>query len=236
MAIALVLTGAIENQTAFTLSRELVGITIYGLIGLLLIQIGRWIHDKLILAELDKTEEIRQRNVSVALVDAAASVSTAIVIRAVLKWVHGFDGYALLGIITGFVVAQALLLFITRLREYYYRRDNQGASLQQALQLFQIPLAIRHGGEMISTALVISSASRFVPYRPESLVVNFLGWLLFSLFAMILLNLLVEIAKRVILHGIDRCREVDRQQNTGVASLEAAISIGIAFCLTALMG
>ncbi|MGC3835735.1 DUF350 domain-containing protein [Moritella viscosa] len=68
--LGIVLSGAITGEKAATLSIEILGISLYGLAGLVLIKLGRWIHDHVSLNLLDKNTEIAQRNVAVAIVDA----------------------------------------------------------------------------------------------------------------------------------------------------------------------
>ncbi len=207
----------------------------YGLLGLILIKIGRVIHDRLALNKINKTEQIKARNITVALVDAAGAIATAIIIRAVLLWVNGLNISTFIAIISGFIVAQTMLVLVTRLKERQYARDNQAASMQAAFADGQTALAIRYAGQVISTALAVTAASHFLVYSADALLANLIGWLVFSVIMTILVALLTSLAKRIVLWGIDLVEEVDQQHNIGVASVEMAISIAIALILTALM-
>jgi len=234
-ALGIVLTGAISGETADSFLMEAIGMFSYGLFGLILIKIGRVIHDRLALNELDKNEQIKSRNITVGLVDAAGAIATAIVIRAVLLWVDGLDVNTFIAITSGFIVSQAMLVFVTRLKERRYAKNNQEDSLQEAFSNGQIALAIRYMGQAISTALAVTAASHFLTYSPETLVVNLIGWLVIGIVMTILVSILTTIAKSLILWGINLVEEVDQQHNIGVASVEMAISISIALILTALM-
>jgi hypothetical protein len=234
-ALGIVLTGAITGETAQSLTTEAIGMTIYGVFGLILIKIGRVIHDRFALNQINKTELILQRNLSVGVIDAAGAIATAIIIRAVLMWVHGLELATFLAIISGFIVSQAMLVLVTRIRERQYAKNNQNDSLQQALSLGQLALAIRYAGQVISTALAVTAASHFLTYSPETLLMNLVGWLLFSMLMTLLVALLTSFAKRIVLWGINLVEEVDQQHNVGVASIEMATSIAIGLMLTALM-
>ena len=234
-ALGIVLTGAISGETADSYLMEAVGMFSYGLFGLILIKVGRVIHDKLALNQLDKNLQIKERNITVGLVDAAGAIATAIVIRAVLLWVDGLDINTFIAITSGFIVSQAMLVFVTRLKERQYAKNNQEDSLQEAFANGQVALAIRYMGQAISTALAVTAASHFLTYSPDTLVVNLLGWLVIGIVMTVLVSVLTSIAKRLILWGIDLVEEVDQQHNIGVASVEMAISISIALILTALM-
>jgi hypothetical protein len=235
LALGIVLTGAITGEAANSYAEEAIGMLAYGGYGLLLIKIGRVIHDKIALQHLDKNALIIEKNLTIGIIDAAGAIATAIIIRAVLLWVDGLDLSTFVAITSGFIVAQAVLVFVTRIREKQYAKNNQEDCLQEALSNGQLALAIRYSGQVISTALAVTAASYFLVYSPETLVINLIGWLVFGIVMTLLVAILTAIAKRIVLWGINLVEEVDQQHNIGVASIEMATSIAIALILTALM-
>jgi len=234
-ALGIVLTGAISGENASSYMMEFVGMLAYGTLGLILIKIGRVIHDKLSLQHINKTDEILKQNITIGIVDAAGAIATAIIIRAVLLWVHGLDVDTFIAIIAGFVISQAILLLVTRLKERQYAKNNQGDCLQEAFSQGQIAIAIRYAGQLISTALAVTAASHFLTYSPETLLNNLVSWFVFAIVMALLVAILTTVAKRIVLWGINLVEEVDQQQNIGVACVEMATSISIALILTALM-
>jgi len=235
LALGIVLTGAITGENAPSYMMEIIGMLAYGTYGLILIKVGRIIQDKIALQHLNKTELIKEQNLTIGIIDAAGAIATAIIIRAVLLWVDGLDISTFIAITSGFMVAQAVLVLVTRIREKKYAKNNQEDCLQEALSDGQLALAIRYSGQVISTALAVTAASHFLVYSPDTLVMNLLGWLVFGIVMTILVGLLTSIAKRIVLWGINLVEEVDQQHNIGVASIEMATSISIALILTALM-
>ncbi len=235
LALGIVLTGAITGENATSYMMEIFGMLAYGAYGLVLIKVGRVIQDKVALQHLDKTALIKEQNLSIGIIDAAGAIATAIIIRAVLLWVDGLDVATFLAITSGFVVAQAVLVLVTRIRERKYAKNNQKDCLQEALKEGQLALAIRYSGQVISTALAVTAASHFLVYSPETLVMNLIGWLVFGIIMTLLVSLLTSLAKRIVLWGINLVEEVDQQHNIGVASIEMATSISIALILSALM-
>ncbi len=235
LALGIVLTGAITGENAPSYLMEVIGMLAYGTYGLILIKIGRIIQDKVALQHLNKTELIKEKNLSIGIIDAAGAIATAIIIRAVLLWVDGLDISTFIAITSGFVVAQAVLILVTRIRESRYAKNNQEDCLQEALSEGQLALAIRYSGQVISTALAVTAASHFIIYSPATLVNNLLGWLVFGIIMTLLVSILTTLAKRIVLWGINLVEEVDQQHNIGVASIEMATSISIALILTALM-
>ncbi|MBU2925421.1 DUF350 domain-containing protein [Colwellia sp. 4_MG-2023] len=235
LALGIVLTGAITGENAPSYLMEIVGMLAYGTYGLVLIKVGRIVQDKIALQHLNKTELIKEQNLSIGIIDAAGAIATAIIIRSVLLWVDGLSLATFIAITSGFIVAQAVLVLVTRIREGKYAKNNQEDCLQEALSEGQLALAIRYSGQVISTALAVTAASHFLIYSPDTLVVNLLGWLVFGLIMTVLVSLLTSLAKRIVLWGINLVEEVDQQHNIGVASIEMATSISIALILTALM-
>lgn len=235
LALGIVLTGAITGENAESYLIEIIGMLAYGVYGLVLIKVGRVIQDKVALQHLNKTELIKEQNLTIGIIDAAGAIATAIIIRAVLLWVDGLDLSTFIAITSGFIVAQAVLVLVTRIREKKYAKNNQEDCLQEALSNGQLALAIRYSGQVISTALAVTAASHFLVYSPESLVVNLIGWLVFGIIMTVLVALLTSLAKRIVLWGINLVEEVDQQHNIGVASIEMATSIAIALTLSALM-
>jgi hypothetical protein len=234
-ALGIVLTGAISGENAPSYMMEFIGMLAYGTLGLILIKIGRVIHDKLSLQQLNKTEEILKQNLTVGIVDAAGAIATAIIIRAVLLWVHGLDVDTFIAIIAGFIISQAILLLVTRIKESQYAKNNQGDCLQEAFSQGQTAIAIRYAGQLISTALAVTAASHFLTYSPETLFSNLVAWFVFAIVMTVLVAILTAVAKRIVLWGINLVEEVDQQQNIGVACVEMATSISIALILTGLM-
>lgn len=235
IAMGIVLTGAITGEAANSYLVEAIGVASYGLAGLILIKVGRYIHDKVSLNKINKVEAIREENVAVAIVDAAAVISTAVIIRAVLLWVEGINVYTLVAVLTGFAVSQTVLVAVTRIREKNYASNNQDASFQEALKQGQIAVAIRHAGHMLATAFAVKAASYFLIYEPTSIISNLVGWISISLIMTVLIFVLNKIARHIILMGVDTTVEVDQQDNIGVAAAEFAIVVSIALILTALM-
>lgn len=234
-ALGIVLTGAITGENADSYLMEVIGMASYGIFGLLLIKIGRIIHDRFALNQIDKNAQIKARNIAVGIVDASGAIATAIIIRAVLLWVYGLDISTFTAITAGFIVSQAMLILVTRIKERQYRANNKNNCMQDAFAQGQVALAIRYAGQVISTALAVTAASHFLTYSPETLMANLAGWLVFGIVMTLLVALLTTIAKRLVLMGINLVEEVDQQHNIGVACVEMAISISIALILTALM-
>lgn len=233
-AMGIALSGAITGELAGSYGTELIGMFVYGFLGLILIKAGRYIHDKYALPKFNKHELILKRNLSVGIVDAASVIATAIVVRAALIWVEGIDVQTFIALISAWIVSQVMLVIITRLFERQYG-NNSGLTFQATLEEGQLALAIRYTGYLISTAMSVTAASYFVEYNAQEIWIGISQWAIMSVLLMVALTILTMIAKLIVLWGINRREEVEDQANIGIATIELATSFSIALLLMALM-
>lgn len=227
-ALILVMSSVVGRHIGLGFESAALGMVLFGTMGILLVKIGRFAHDKVVLNQLDKDAMIIDKNVSVALVDASSAIASAIIIRSIIEWVQGADVYAFVAVFSGALVVLTVLLFATRLYEFRFAGKNQNSSFQHTLCNGQIALAIQHGGNLIGIAIAVSAASKILIYDPQGYVSNITGWLFSGIILASMLIILTSIAKRVVLAGVDRQTEVSLQHNVGIASIEAVLSIGIA--------
>ena len=211
------------------------GMLLFGVVGIVLVKAGRTLHDVLILDRIDTTAAILDRNTSVALVDAASAVASAIILRSMMLWVEGGDSNALIGIVSGYTVVLALLMVMTRLYEIRFARSNQNTSFQAALKKGQLAIAIEHAGNLLGTATIVTSASHLLRYHPDGYVSNVTGWLIMSIALSIALFVLNLVSKYLVFWGMNFREEVEQQHNVGVASLLFSLSIGMALVINGVL-
>ena len=235
LSLCLVLSSVVGRHVGQGYEQAAIGMVLFGIIGILLVKVGRFAHDKIVLDAVDTQHKVSDRNVSVALVDAASLVSSAIILRSIMVWVDGSDVNAMIAIVTGFLVVLTILLIMTRIYEMRYAMQNQNHSFQSALDTGQLALAVQHAGNLLGTAIVVSSAGALLSYSPEGYVSNVTGWLVTSVLLSLLLWVLVAFSKRAILNGINYQKEVDEQHNVGVAAVELTLSIGLAMIISSVL-
>ncbi|WOI38723.1 DUF350 domain-containing protein [Alteromonas sp. CI.11.F.A3] len=236
LSLCIVLSSVVGRHIGQGYSEAATGMVTFGIVGILLVKFGRFAHDKLVLNRVDTHAMISERSVSVALVDAASLVASAIVLKDIMVWVDGSDMNAIIAIVTGFSVVLTMLLVMTRILEVRYAKDNQNDSFQGALRKGQLALAIEHSGNLLGTAMIVSAAKNLLIYNPSGYVSNVTGWLVVSVALAIALHILVLINKKVIMFGMNFRQEVDQQHNVGVASLGFTLSIGTAMVINGVLG
>jgi uncharacterized membrane protein YjfL (UPF0719 family) len=234
LSLTIVLSAVVGRHTHLGYEVAALGMVVFGGVGILLVRAGRYAHDKVVLNRLDKNQMIAEKNVSVGLVDAASSIASAIIIKSIIDWAVGTDVNTLIAILSGTTVVLSVLLLTTRLYERRFANNNQDNSFQDTLSQGHLALAIQHSGNLIGTAIAVSSAGSILAYEPESYVSNITGWLLVGLTFSVFLIVLSSVSKRIILAGVNWKREVDLQHNVGIASIEFVLSIGLALLIAGL--
>jgi len=228
LALTIVLSAVFGRHVGEGYVDAALNMLLFGGLGILLVRIGRFAHDKLVLNRLDKSKMIGEKNVSVAIVDASAAVASAIVVKSIIEWSQGADTNTFIAVFSGVIVVLVVLLFATRFYEYSFAENNQNSGFQRTLCNGQIALAIQHSGNLIGIAIAVSSASKILVYDPVTYVTNITGWLLTGIALAASLMIINSISKRIVLMGISWRKEVALHHNIGIASIEAAMSIGIA--------
>ncbi len=234
IALALMLTGAVAGEPGITYVDEVVSVLAYGILGVLLIKIGRLMQDNIVLRGIEIQQQIKNGNIAAGLVDAANTLATGLVLRAVMLWVESDTLSGLLVVLAAFVITQLLLAIVAYCRVWVFARRHEGNSLQAALANGQTALAVRFFGHLMGVALAVTAASGVVAYQADALVEALLLWAGVTLLFTILVSLLASLARRVVLLGVDVIEEVDNQNNVGVAAIEAAIAIAIGLFFVAL--
>lgn len=232
LSLTIVLSAVVGRHIGLGFESAALGMLGFGAIGILLVKIGRYSHDKLVLNRLDKEEMIAQKNTSVALVDASSAIASAIIAKSIIDWATGTDLEAFIAVFSGAIVVQCVLLFTTRLYEYNFAEKNQNSGFQRTLCNGQVALAVQHSGNLIGIAIAVSSASKVLVYSPEGYVSNVTGWLIAGSLLAVALMVITSITKRIVLLGVNTQNEVSLQHNIGIASIEAALSIGLALLLS----
>ena len=203
LGLAVMLTGVLSGDAGATLVDELLSMIGYGLLGLLLIRLGRLIQDRIVLPKITVQESIRDGNLAAAFVDVGNTIAIGIVLRAVMMWVETDRLFGLVFVLVAFVVSQLLMAIVTRYRLAVYASRHDGASLQSAFTDGNVALALRYAGHLIGVGLAVTAASGIVRYAPEQIAVSFLAWAVVIVIIALLLSGLAILARLVVLSGID---------------------------------
>ncbi|HIG42339.1 MAG: DUF350 domain-containing protein [bacterium] len=233
ISLALMLTGAVSGEPGSTYLKEVVSVLSYGVLGLVLIKVGRIAQDKLLFTGIEIQQEIKNGNLAAALVDAGNTIATGLVLRAVMLWVESDTLNGLFAVLASFVITQFMLAIVSKYRLVVYARRS-GESLQEVFKRGKVALAVRYFGHLLGVALAITAASGVIAYDVENLVMALVLWSGVTLLFAVLVSLISIAARSIILMGVNVVEEVNEQNNIGVAAIEASIYISIGLFFTAL--
>lgn len=238
-AVALVLAAATAGDPAVDFARELGVVALYAVLGLALLKVGMLINDRVVFNEFSLKQAINGGNAAAGTAQAANLIAIGILANAAIGYSEGDLANAVATVVIVFLLAQIVLLGVTRLRGMIYAKRNDGAQWQSAIDGGNTALGVRYAGHLIGTALAVSSAGGMIAYVAPpgaGMVVVYAALLGLAVVLAVVLLLLSMLAQRVILHGIDVVEEVDVQANIGVAAIEAAVFIGVGLVMHAVIG
>ena len=238
-AVALVLAAATAGDPAVDFAQELGVVALYAVVGLVLLKAGMLINDWVVFNEFSLKQAINGGNVAAGTAQAANLIAIGILVNAAINYSEGDLVNAVAVVVIVFLLAQLVLLAVTRIRALIYAKRNEGAKWQAAIDGGNAALGVRYAGHLIGTALAVSSAGGMTAYvvPPDAgMVVVYAALLGLAVVLALVLLLLSMLAQRAILHGIDVVEEVDVQANVGVAAIEAAVFIGVGLVMHAVIG
>lgn len=241
LGFILMLTGVMSGDRMAVISEEIMSLAVYGLFGSILMIFGVLIQDRLIIRDISLSEEIGKGNMAAAFVVAANMTIVGLIAKKTITWINsdGFDG--MLSIITVFALSQVILAFVALIRMAVYSMRNSknneknisvAETWQGALSAGNTAVALRYVGQLVATGIVISVTSVVVDVD-ASLEVIAIRWSTTSIFLTLAVWMGYRLFLPLILFKIDIVQEVDHRGNLGVATIEAALLIGLAFVVSA---
>ncbi len=236
-ALAIMLSGASMGEFGSSLLNEAINMSVFGVIGLVLITAGRFFQDKIVLNKISLHQEIAKGNLAAAIVDLGNAVAVAIVIRASMIWVETEGFSAIPVILGGFVVSQIVLTLasVYRVKLFKVKASGDNSCMQQALEDGNVALAVRYAGYLAGVSLAITAASGFVHYDAQNVWLAIAYWGMVAVVICVVFTLIKVLAMKLILPGVDLSDEVDNQKNLGVATIESAVALAIGLTLATLL-
>lgn len=209
--------GAISSR--IDLARDLLATVIWGIIGIILLNISRIINDKLLLSHFNNTKElITDRNIGTGAVLWGSYIGSALIVRSAvygesIGWVQDIVSTLVYYVIgqCGFVIFGWIYQKISRFDVHAeIEKDNVSAGVAFGLSLTAISIIL----------------SGYIMYYNSLL--GFLVWFIMGLFVLIVSRYIVD---KLMLPGSLLDEEISNDQNWGAALLEGSVAIGIALLM-----
>ena len=230
IGVGIILSGVLSGESMITPSDspkrdlyfDLLNTLVWCIVGIVLLQIGRWVNDKCLLLKFDNIKElVTDRNIGTGAVEFGSLVGSALIVRAALtgdEEVHFLVavGLAFLYLVVGqisFILFGFLYQFISRFHLHEeIEKDNVSAGVSFGLSLIAI-------GILISGYVV----------KFDSLV-GLALWFVIGAFSLVACRYLVD---KWILPGNLLDEEISVDHNWGAALIEGGVAIGVALlCIT----
>ncbi|MCK5296441.1 MAG: DUF350 domain-containing protein [Alphaproteobacteria bacterium] len=235
IAVAIMLTGAVSGDSHQDLAYETLIVAGYGVLGLALMSLTRFVFDKVSMPSFSLNKEILDGNQAAGILDAGNVIATAIILRAVMVWVDSTSWDGFLALLGGYVISQVILSLASFYRIKLHNMHHKDSTIQNELLKKNSALAWRFVGYRIGVALAITAASGIVPFDGAKLTDIILLWTALSVIMMVLVSVLSILANKIVLSGIDEKDEVNNQKNVAVGLIQCVVSISMGLLLVALM-
>lgn len=185
--------------------------------GILALNVGRVIVDRLVLSAFSTAREIvEEGNVGTAAVEAGAYVASALVVAGA---VYGEGGGPVTACVF-FLLGQFVLVVFGWFYQWLTRYD-----VHAEIEKGNVAAGIAMGMAMVAIGIVLlgATAHDFVGWRE-----NLTEFALFSVFGCVLLGILRRITDVVLLPKTTLAEEIARDQNNNVAWIEGVVNVGMA--------
>lgn len=238
LGLIFMLTGVQSGEALPSYVSEIVSLLMYGALGSVLLILGVLIQDKIVIREISLAQEIRAGNMSAAIIVAANMAVVGLVAKKTLTWVDSEGIVGLLPVVAVFVVSQLVLAAVALLRMTIYRARNKNNSAngvsapetwQGAIQAGNVAIALRYAGQLIATGIAITTTSFLVEAAELNLIWSTVYWLAYAFGLATIIWVAYRLFLPLVLFKVNVVEEVDHQQNVGVAAVEAALFISLAF-------
>lgn len=232
LALCIILSGAVMTSGNVGLLASGIHILVVGGVGIVLIFLGGWLHDRLILRQIKEQQQIGRRNSSVAIVGASAALSISIALnQAMLATQKSY--WVIFGLMVASLITLLVLFYICT--HLFRARSSVFGNFQQALSQDHLALSVSHAGKIIGAGFAVAASIPLFEFIQSELVLTFIVFAIVSLIIMLLLFAFVALAKWLILLGVDTDQEIELQHNIGIAAVETSLFIGFGLIMSHLL-
>lgn len=200
---------------------DLINVGIWGLIGILLLNISTFISDKLILRKFKTVKEIiEDRNVGTGAVECGMYLGTGFLIHAVIKGDSGHWQADLMGAGIFFLVGQIAFIVFS-----FVYQGITSYDLNREIEEDNVAAGVGFGMTLAAVGVLISNTITKTTSIPA-----FCVWFVNGVVLIVVARFLVD---RLILPGNKLDTEIQKDRNWGAALIEGGCAIIVAFLLNA---
>lgn len=197
---------------------------------LVMFEFGRYLHDRVLLNQLDEIRHIKDKNSATAAFYFGSTLFNALLLLSLLPMFHPLKITTYFAVLSLFLLLQLPTLFTFRWIERRFKKANQGGNLQHAITHNNLSVSIRVAGWLVFNGLAYLVASHWFLEEMQHATVNldyFITLIAAFNVSYFALSLLVFIIRKLALANIPVDNEIDQQDNVGIAFIEVVILLGV---------
>ncbi len=220
VAQAIIVYGVMLGPSA-DLVTDLIGVGVWSLVGIILLNLSRVINDKLILRKFSNQKEIiEDRNAGVGAVQAGGYIGTAMLVQAIVSGDQPDWVASVTGVVVFFIIGQISFILFSLIYAKVMRYD-----LHDEMERDNVAAGISFGLTLVAVGVILSnSVSRSMS------IPAFFAWFLNGMVLILLTRLLID---KLILPGHKLDDEIVKDRNWGVALVEGGSAVMVAYLLNA---
>ena len=214
LGVVIVLGGVVSGPASFSLVDDVIGLTLFGLLGIALLNLSAWINDKIVFRQFDNEREIvEDRNVGVGVIEGGNYVAVGLITAGAMSGEGGVaSGLAFwIGGLVALVIAG---LLYDRITSY---------DLHEQIERGNVAVAIAFAGVLVGFGNVIRLAGEgdFVSWNASLTEFGY-----YTAVGLVLLPLVRLFADKVLLPGASLSDELLQETpNVGAGVIEATTYI-----------
>ncbi|MDQ7004691.1 MAG: DUF350 domain-containing protein [Ghiorsea sp.] len=196
----------------------------YSILGLVFLNLSRFVNDKLILRTFCNVEKLTQdQNVAVGAVQFGTYVATGMIAAGAVMGTGGGVATA----VVFFILGQLSLFLFSYIYDFI-----TPYSIQEAIGNGNVAAGTALGGTLIALGVIVSNgvAGDFVSWQ-----VNLTHLALVNVMAFVFLPLVRLMMDKLVIPGADLSEEIIRDKNLGAGFLEATVAISFAIVLRSVL-
>ncbi len=207
----------VEAATRLQAAAEL-GIDLaYAVGGIALLNVGRWLLDRLVLPRFSTRKEIiEDRNMGTGAVEAGAYLATALVVAGAA---HGESGGAL-STLAFFMAGQVALIVFAKLYDWITPYD-----LHEEIENDNVAAGVAFGGSMVAIGVVLLRATMEPYVGPAENASYFLPLVVIGFVALLVARFVTD---RALLPKSSLSHEIATDRNLGAALVEVSAALSLA--------
>ena len=221
MGLVLAIGGALVGPSV-DIVNDLIDVVIYGLLGIILLNLSWFVCDRLILFKFKVSDElIRDQNLGTGAVSAGVSIASGFIIFGAIRG----EGGGILTVIIFWAIGQAILILAGLL----YERITP-YSVHGEIEKDNVAAGVSFGGALAAMGIIVGLAAES---DFESWAENLTGFLAYAVLGLILLPIIRLLTDKLLLPTVRLSDEIAQQEkpNLGAAYFEAFSYIAAAFII-----